>query len=117
MPLTPEGKVKQQVKAILKARGIWYFMPQNVGMGVSGVPDFICCVPLTVSFKAGKFLGIECKAPGKRRNTTALQNIQIAAIQQAGGWALVVDDPAQLEEFLDANCSTTQGDCSQSEQS
>jgi hypothetical protein len=111
MPLTPEGKVKQKVKTILKARGIWFFMPQNVGMGSSGVPDFICCVPLTAHSTAGKFLAIETKAPGKRRNTTALQDIQIAAIRAAWGWALVVDDPAQLEEFLDDHCSATQGDC------
>lgn len=105
MPITPEGKVKKAIKEILRRRHIWFFMPQNVGMGTSGVPDFICCVPLTDGAKAGKFLGIEAKAPGKRRNTTALQDIQIAAIQAAGGWALVVDDPAQLEEFLDDYCS------------
>jgi len=117
MALTPEGRVKKQVKEILKARGIWFFMPQNVGMGVSGVPDFICCAPLPNNLKAGKFLGIECKAKGKRNNTTALQDIQIAAIQAAGGWALVVDDPSQLEEFLDhVGGTSTQGDSPQGNQ-
>lgn len=116
MALTPEGKVKQAVKRILKDRGIWYFMPQNIGMGSSGVPDFICCVALTTSKLAGKFLAIETKAPGKRGNTTALQDIQIAAIQKAGGWAIVVDDPATLEEFLDAYCSVPQGDRPQGQQ-
>lgn len=115
MPLTPEGKVKQEVKKVLKHHGIWYFMPQNVGLGSSGVPDFICCVSLTTCKQAGKFLGIECKAKGKRSNTSALQNIQIAAIQSAGGWALVVDDAAQLEEFLRDHCSTTQSTGAQGE--
>jgi hypothetical protein len=117
MALTPEGRIKAQIKPILKARNIWYFMPQNVGMGVSGVPDFICCVPLTADGTSGRLLGIECKAPGKRRNTTALQDIQIAAIRQARGWALIVDDPAQLEEFLDhVGCPTAPSNSTQGEQ-
>ena len=109
MALTPEGRVKQGVKDVLKSRGIWHFMPQNFGMGKSGVPDFICCLP---QFN-GKMLGIETKAPGKRNNTTALQDLTINAIRKARGWAIVIDDPSALEEFLDAHCSATQSDCPQ----
>lgn len=104
MALTPEGRVKIKIKALLKARGIWFFMPQNMGLGASGVPDFICCLPE----ENGKLLGIEAKAFGKRNNTTALQDKQITAIQNANGWAIVVDDVAQLEEFLNARCSAAQ---------
>lgn len=111
-----ESWVKAQVKEILKERGIWFFMPQNFGMGSSGVPDFICCIPLTAHGGSGKLLAIETKAPGKRKNTTALQDIQIAAIRAARGWALVIDDVAQLEEFLDADCGAAQGDCPQGQQ-
>jgi hypothetical protein len=100
MPLTPEGRVKKAVKAMLTDRKIWFFMPQAGAFGVSGVPDFICCLP---AFN-GKLLGIETKAPGKRANTTALQDRQIAAIRAARGWAIIIDDAAQLEEFLDAHC-------------
>lgn len=104
MATTPEGRVKAAVKVYLKANQIWYFMPQNIGMGVSGVPDFICCLP---EF-GGRLLGIETKAPGKRKNTTALQDIQIAAINAAKGWAIVIDDVRQLEEFLDARRTEAQ---------
>ena len=62
-------------------------------MGAHGIPDFICCFQ-------GKFVGIECKAPGKRSNTSALQDQQIAAIQAAGGMAVVVDDVGQLNELF-----------------
>lgn len=109
MALTPEGRVKKRIKEILKARNIWFFMPQNMGMGSSGIPDFICCLP---SFN-GKMLAIEAKAAGKRTGTTALQDIQIAAIRAARGWAIVVDDPAQLEEFLDVSCSASKNNHSQ----
>jgi len=91
--MTPEGRVKDKVKKLLKERGIWYFMPAANGFGRVGIPDFICCMD-------GKFLAIETKAPGKRDNTTANQENRINEIRAARGWALVVDDPQQLEEFL-----------------
>lgn len=90
MAQTPEGKVKAAVKAQLKERGIWYCMPMGTGFGNSGVPDFICC-------HEGRFLAIETKAPGKRSNTTELQDRQIMAIHKAGGAAVVIDDVRQLD--------------------
>ena len=104
MALTPEGRVKRDIKALLISRGIWFFMPQNIGLGVSGVLDFICCIPLTSAGETGKLLAIEAKAFGKRNNTTTLQDKQIESIRTANGWAIVVDDVAQLEEFLKENC-------------
>lgn len=98
MATTPEGRVKTKVKAWLKARGIWFCMPIGTGFGNSGVPDFICCW-------GGKFLAIETKAPGKRNNTTAMQDAQIMGIHKAGGAAVVIDDVSQLDalEALYAN--------------
>ena len=91
--MTPEGRVKAKIKAWLKERGIWFCMPIGTGYGISGVPDFICCAN-------GRFLAIEAKAPGRARNTTVLQDQQIMAIHKAGGIAIVVDDPEQLERLL-----------------
>ena len=93
MSATPEGKVKTAIVKWLKARNIWYFMPVSNGMGRHGIPDFVCCWN-------GKFLAIECKAPGKRANTSALQEREIAAIRMAKGWAVVVDDVTQLDEYF-----------------
>lgn len=92
MAQTPEGKVKADIKAWLKARNIWYFMPPANGYGNSGVPDFVCCWN-------GRFLAIEAKAPGKRGNTTTMQDKQIAGIWAAGGSAVVVDNVAQLDQL------------------
>lgn len=94
MSTTPEGRVKVRIKAWLKERGIWYCMPMGTGFGNSGVPDFICCA-------GGHLLAIEAKAPGKRNNTTRLQKKQIEAIEVAGGTAVVIDDPAQLQALND----------------
>lgn len=90
---TPEAKVKAGIKRWLKERGIWFCMPIGTGFGTAGVPDFVCCWN-------GRFLAIEAKAPGKRRNTTELQDHQIALIHKAGGAAIVVDDPVQLDVLV-----------------
>lgn len=92
MAATPESKVKAVIKRWLVERGIWYCTPIGSAFGTAGVPDFICCWN-------GRFLAIEAKAPGKRRNTTVLQDDQIKGIHQAGGAAIVVDDVEQLNEL------------------
>lgn len=94
MALTPEGRVKEAVKKLLKAHGIWYYMPVQNGMGVVGIPDFVCC-------DHGLFLAIETKAPGKRNNLSPNQVKRIAEIRNAGGAVLVVDDPQQLKDYLE----------------
>ena len=92
--MTPEGKVKDAVRKLLKARTIWYYQPMQNGMGQVGIPDFICCWN-------GRFLGIETKALGKRKDTTPNQDKVLAEIVTHGGKTIVVDDVEQLRKFLD----------------
>ena len=80
---TPESKVKTQAKRILVECGVYFFMPPGAGYGRAGIPDIIACVN-------GRFLGIECKA-GKGK-TTALQDRELAAIQAAGGTAVIINE-------------------------
>lgn len=87
MAKTPEAKVKDKIKKILKDNGVYYAMPIGTGYGNSGVPDFLCCVN-------GHFLAIEAKA-GKG-TTTALQEKNIRDIRHAGGMAAVITEE-QLE--------------------
>lgn len=81
MASTPEGRVKDRIKALLKRHNVYYAMPIGTGFGNSGVPDFLCCV-------AGHFLAIEAKA-GKGV-PTALQKKNLAEIEYAGGFSMVV---------------------------
>ena len=81
--MTPEGKVKDNIKKVLKAHGAYYAMPMGTGFGNAGVPDFLVCLN-------GEFLGIEAKA-GKG-TTTALQKKNIAEIEAAGGRTLVINE-------------------------
>jgi len=94
--MTPEGKVKELCKRVLKMEGIWYYMPVQNGMGVVGIPDIIACWK-------GRFLAIETKAPGKRSNTTPNQVRVLAEIAAHGGLSIVVDDVEQLIDFLEEN--------------
>lgn len=71
-------------------------MPMQNGMGVVGIPDFICCWN-------GVFLGVETKAPGKRNNTTPNQNRVLGEIKEHGGLSIVVDDVQQLIDYLESN--------------
>ena len=91
--MTPEGKVKAQVKNILNEVGAYYAMPMGTGFSSSGTPDFLVCC-------AGRFFGIECKANGNI--PTALQLKHLDDIRKAGGVALVIDESNinQLKELI-----------------
>lgn len=98
MASTPEGKVKAMISKFLKERGVWRFMPVNNGMGVVGIPDFICCWD-------GLFVAIEAKAPDKHSNTTPNQKLRIKEINDSGGIAVVVscaEHLIALEELVNA---------------
>jgi len=80
--VTPEGKVKREVVALLTKAGAWYCSPITGGYGKSGVPDILACVN-------GHFIGVECKADATRKPTPS-QKMQLEFIERAGGTALVI---------------------------
>ena len=81
--MTPEKKVKEKVKTILKKLNAYYCMPATGGYGASGVPDILACYK-------GKFIGIETKANGNK--PTALQQKHLRDISITGGLSLVIDE-------------------------
>ena len=101
--MTPEGRVKDQVKKLLATYGIqpaskagtfesasgWYYMPVQSGYGVR-VLDFI-----------GHYLGIFWSIETKKFGGTPVgfQALQISAIRSSGGAVFVVDGPETLREF------------------
>jgi len=91
--MTPEAKVKQQVRKILDELNIYYFAPASNGYGRAGIPDLIGC-------SRGRYVAIECKA-GKGK-TTALQDRELARITEAGGVTYVAreDNLEALKEIL-----------------
>lgn len=86
--MTPEGKVKAEIKAHLVALGAYVFMPVQTGMGASTL-DMLVCIN-------GKFLAIECKrAEGGR--TSPRQKFTIGEVQKAGGIAVVARSWLDIE--------------------
>ena len=105
--MTPEGKVKKLVAALLAEFNIinakdagrelqssgWYFCPGQNGYGVKGIPDF-------VGHYLGRFFSVETKAPDKI--PTGFQELQIAEIRKTGGAVFVVDgDVSEVRNFLE----------------
>ena len=91
--MTPEGKVKEQVKKLLKASGAYLHMPVMNGMGAPTL-DFICCLN-------GRYIAIETKAPGKK--PTPRQLVTMEDMRKAGAFVFVVScdaDLAVLEAYL-----------------
>ena len=84
--MTPEGKVKAQVKDFLKARGAYFFMPVQTGYGATSL-DFLGCYN-------GRFFAIETKAPGGK--PTARQRFTMEQMTAAGGRCIWIWDIAQL---------------------
>lgn len=91
--MTPEAKVKEKIKKVLKAHGVYYAMPIGTGYGSSGVPDFLCCLN-------GEFLAIEAKAG--RGVPTALQEKNMRDIGKAGGRTLVINEQSLELGVLEA---------------
>ncbi len=89
--MTPEGKVKKQVKAILDYFGVYYFFPATGGYGRSGVPDIVACYK-------GRFIGIEVKAGDNQ--PTALQQRELAMINKRGGIGVVINE-TKLDKLHD----------------
>ncbi len=99
MASTPEGKVKDKVKVLLKrlrddGLPVYYHMPVQNGMGAPTL-DFICCIN-------GHYLAIEAKAPGEK--PTDRQEATMADIRAAEGTTIAYDGscPEKLEACLKA---------------
>lgn len=90
--MTPEAKVKKQVKQLLRDFGVlpdeggkngWYFMPVAGRFGRRGVADFICNVQ-------GHFVAIETKANGGTE--TDLQKMVAKAVNRTKGYSVCIDE-------------------------
>ena len=86
---TPEGKVKDAIKKMLREEfpQVWTYWPVSNGMGAHGIPDLIMCA-------GGKFIAVEVKTTvGK---LTPMQALQIERISLANGQAIVVYGEADV---------------------
>lgn len=92
--MTPEGRVKKQITALLKQYPhVFYDMPVPGGYGKSTL-DYIGCARFgdaAYGEDMGLFFAIEAKAPGNV--PTDQQKLLLGRIEQAGGVTFVVSGP------------------------
>ena len=79
--MTPEGRVKERVKNVLRKFRAYYHMPVQNGLGAPSL-DFIGCFH-------GRYFAIETKAPGGK--PTPRQENTLREIERAGGKVFVLD--------------------------
>lgn len=89
--LTPEGKVKLQLRKFYRQIGAYYFSPVQSGMGKRTVDDLIC-------FK-GRFIAVEAKAPGEKG--TPRQDYIIEQILASGGQACYAHSVEEVIENIE----------------
>ena len=100
--MTPEGKIKNKIKAVLEEMGAYYFCPVQMGLGARTL-DFLVCYK-------GCFLGIEAKAEGKK--PTALQKLCMQEILAAGGDCITIDSVElvpHLRHWMETHTATMLG--------
>lgn len=103
-----EAKTKAAIKALVSEMfdQPWIYMPPGGAFGKRGVPDYVCCVPVTITPEMvgqtyGMFLGVEAKRP--KKDPTAAQTQQITEIREARGLCGVVrDDEGDIEVMREA---------------
>lgn len=99
--MTPEGRVKAKVKAVLKQFGAYYHMVVQNGLGAPSL-DFVGC-------HVGKFFAVETKAGKKDMTERQKQTGQV--MTEAGAAVFLVNEVyglAELEQWLRENESAVQ---------
>jgi len=100
-----EDDVKAKIiKPTLERWGAWFFMHVPMGRGKAGVPDYVACVPIVVTQemvgkRIGLFVAPEAKAPKKKHNWSAIQEIQMQEIDLAGGVTGVVSNQFDMDHM------------------
>ena len=90
--MTPEGKVKAEIKRYLKARGAYFFMPVQTGYGSTSL-DFLVCLN-------GRFIGIEAKS--LIGQPTPRQLAVMREIMATGGFAMLARSAYDVDHAFQA---------------
>lgn len=89
----PEEAVVKAVRKEYVRRG-GYCFKEHGSMFSAGQPDLIGVI-------GGRSVVVECKAPGKLKNATALQMATLSKWRKAGALALVCDNAEWFARQLD----------------
>lgn len=88
--MTPEGKIKQQIKTFLDSIGAWHYWPVPMGYGRRGIKDCIGCYN-------GRCFGIETKAANK--DLTPWQESETEYMKDAKAWVFDFRPGVTFKDF------------------
>jgi Holliday junction resolvase len=88
-----EREVGQKVVKKLRECGFLCWKIHGGPNQTRGLPDVIFCYQ-------GLFGGIELKTPKTKKNLTINQRVKLMKIKQAGGVAVVIWDPRQVDQLV-----------------
>ena len=77
-----ESQIQKDIVDYLEGKG--YYVIKIVRANKQGVSDLAVC-------KDGKYIAIEVKGIGKKKNVTKLQELHLHLVRQSGGKAFVAD--------------------------
>lgn len=90
--MTPEGRLKKAIKALLDERGAFWSMIPGGAYAKVGDPDMVVCYK-------GRYIAIEAKTPtGKQSDWQKLRQEQITA---AGGLYILARSVEDVKEVLE----------------
>jgi hypothetical protein len=89
---TPEGKVKDEIKAWLTEIGVYHFWPVQTGIGADTV-DCLACIN-------GWFVAIEVKPSDRPAVPTKRQGRRLVEVSKAGGISMTVNCLPMLKNRL-----------------
>lgn len=87
-----EKSIESKIKTYLKSKGAYVVKYFGNAYSQVGVPDLLACYK-------GHFIGIEVKNEAGR--VSPLQNINLGAIQKAGGFSMVARDVDIVKELIE----------------
>lgn len=90
--VTPESKLKKDIKVYLNSRSIYWAIVPEGSYGKSGDPDLIACYK-------GMFVGLEAKTYEGRQS--GIQKVRQREIEASGGVYAIVRSVRDVEEALD----------------
>ena len=99
--MTPEGRVKKNIKRVLDSFGVYYFCPVQSGIGAAGV-DFHCVMRVHYVVD-GKLVGvplaffIEAKKPGGEP-TGRQDNFMRERREKQSARSFVIDDDPTINQ-------------------
>jgi hypothetical protein len=79
-----EKTVENKIKDYLFEHGIYYFKVHGSKFMEPGISDIISCVN-------GRFVGIEVKRPGAKREQSAQQKVHERNVKKSGGIYILAD--------------------------